>query len=384
MLYERQERGYLTPGQIAWLLAWLLALQLMARGDKRELKAVLSTLPANHADLVRRATKLAGPASDVRLRLGIPDPRVLRMRRGHGGGFGAVRRVQLPSRRRHRPPQRPTRGGRGIPGAAPGEFTEGNTDANDQERLLTAMLVGWAIRKRLTRPTLEAEYPEAVAAAREGRYATAELYAAWAELHPTRILKRKAQRFAQHYFEETDLPLRDYEALTAVTELRDTPKTYERLATRLDAHYLEWQRKQPRPARVLSLQRSESGASTGGARRRRHEPPRRARSGSLPRDLRRSVNRMSFGVRGRARVAGLRPSPYAPGVTMRDELDDFPRDPIIEEYKRHVDVTLLQENLKKTPDERVRAMIKMLELSEELRRGMRQNTAEAEQSTHEP
>jgi hypothetical protein len=47
-----------------------------------------------------------------------------------------------------------------------------------------------------------------------------------------------------------------------------------------------------------------------------------------------------------------------------------PADPVIEAYKRHVDVSLLHENLRKTPDDRMRAMISMMELVEELRRAV--------------
>lgn len=43
-------------------------------------------------------------------------------------------------------------------------------------------------------------------------------------------------------------------------------------------------------------------------------------------------------------------------------------DEVIELYKRDVDRTLLRENLRLTPDERVRKMIAALEFIEELRR----------------
>lgn len=42
-------------------------------------------------------------------------------------------------------------------------------------------------------------------------------------------------------------------------------------------------------------------------------------------------------------------------------------DPVIEAYKRDVDRTLLRENLKKTPDERVRALIALQRLAREAR-----------------
>ena len=45
-------------------------------------------------------------------------------------------------------------------------------------------------------------------------------------------------------------------------------------------------------------------------------------------------------------------------------------DPVIEAYKRDVDVSLLEANLRRTPEERLLAMISMLELTEELRKGL--------------
>ena len=47
-------------------------------------------------------------------------------------------------------------------------------------------------------------------------------------------------------------------------------------------------------------------------------------------------------------------------------------DPIIELYKRDVDRTLLRENLKRTPDERVRNFIALQRMADELRRAGRQ------------
>jgi len=51
----------------------------------------------------------------------------------------------------------------------------------------------------------------------------------------------------------------------------------------------------------------------------------------------------------------------------------LPPDPVIEAYKKGVDRTLLLENLRKTPDERVRAMISMMELGEELRASIKRH-----------
>jgi hypothetical protein len=42
-------------------------------------------------------------------------------------------------------------------------------------------------------------------------------------------------------------------------------------------------------------------------------------------------------------------------------------DPVIEEYKKHVDLSLLERNLARSPNERLEAMIDMLELVEEMR-----------------
>lgn len=48
--------------------------------------------------------------------------------------------------------------------------------------------------------------------------------------------------------------------------------------------------------------------------------------------------------------------------------ESLPPDPVIEAYKRDVDRTLLRENLKKTPQQRVDALIALLTLADEARR----------------
>ena len=48
-----------------------------------------------------------------------------------------------------------------------------------------------------------------------------------------------------------------------------------------------------------------------------------------------------------------------------------PPDPVVERYKQDVDRTLLRENLKKTPDQRIRDMIALLEFNQEARRAVR-------------
>lgn len=50
----------------------------------------------------------------------------------------------------------------------------------------------------------------------------------------------------------------------------------------------------------------------------------------------------------------------------------FEPDPVIEAYKKDVDRTLIRENLKRTPEDRVRAMMRVQQLSEELRRAMQE------------
>ena len=52
---------------------------------------------------------------------------------------------------------------------------------------------------------------------------------------------------------------------------------------------------------------------------------------------------------------------------IHDSAPSLPPDPVIEAYKRDVDRTLLLENLKKTPDERVRALVALQRLAHEAR-----------------
>ena len=59
----------------------------------------------------------------------------------------------------------------------------------------------------------------------------------------------------------------------------------------------------------------------------------------------------------------------AAGFEVKMELVPKPvRDPVVEAYKKDVDRTLLRENLKKTPDERVRTLMAMSRFSDEARR----------------
>ena len=47
-------------------------------------------------------------------------------------------------------------------------------------------------------------------------------------------------------------------------------------------------------------------------------------------------------------------------------------DPVIEAYKSGIDVTLIRENLRKTPEERLRALQQLQSFAQELRRGGRE------------
>jgi hypothetical protein len=53
------------------------------------------------------------------------------------------------------------------------------------------------------------------------------------------------------------------------------------------------------------------------------------------------------------------------------ERDDIPTDPVIEVYKKHVDRTLLIENLKLTIEERFLKLMELQRFAEELRRAGR-------------
>jgi hypothetical protein len=48
----------------------------------------------------------------------------------------------------------------------------------------------------------------------------------------------------------------------------------------------------------------------------------------------------------------------------------FPLDPVIEEYKRHLDESLLRESLRRTPEQRILAIMSMDGLVREMRRAM--------------
>jgi hypothetical protein len=48
--------------------------------------------------------------------------------------------------------------------------------------------------------------------------------------------------------------------------------------------------------------------------------------------------------------------------------DEVPPDPVVEPYQKDIDRTLLRESLRRTPDERLRALMELQEFADELRR----------------
>jgi hypothetical protein len=57
---------------------------------------------------------------------------------------------------------------------------------------------------------------------------------------------------------------------------------------------------------------------------------------------------------------------------MSEEQLHLEPDPVIEAYKKDVDRTLIRENLKLTPEQRVEKLINLLRFQEELRAAMNQ------------
>lgn len=53
-------------------------------------------------------------------------------------------------------------------------------------------------------------------------------------------------------------------------------------------------------------------------------------------------------------------------MSLADDAED--RDPVIELYKRGIDRTLIRENLRRTPDERIRALLELQAFAEEVRK----------------
>jgi hypothetical protein len=52
--------------------------------------------------------------------------------------------------------------------------------------------------------------------------------------------------------------------------------------------------------------------------------------------------------------------------------------PVIETYKKDVDLTVIRENLKLTVEQRFQALMELQRFAEELQRGMRRATSQAE------
>ena len=55
--------------------------------------------------------------------------------------------------------------------------------------------------------------------------------------------------------------------------------------------------------------------------------------------------------------------------------DALPPDPVIEAYKKDIDITLVRENLKLTPEERARKLIELQRAAGEFRRAGREARA---------
>jgi hypothetical protein len=55
--------------------------------------------------------------------------------------------------------------------------------------------------------------------------------------------------------------------------------------------------------------------------------------------------------------------------------DALPPDPVIEAYKKDIDVTLIRENLKLTPEDRARKLMALQRAAEEFRRAGREARA---------
>ena len=70
---------------------------------------------------------------------------------------------------------------------------------------------------------------------------------------------------------------------------------------------------------------------------------------------------------GRSVSRGTWYASYVSRMPQPEEPAHFEADPVIEAYKRDVDRTLLRENLKKSPDQRVRDLMRLQRLAEEAR-----------------
>lgn len=104
----------------------------------------------------------------------------------------------------------------------------------------------------------------------------------------------------------------------------------------------------------------------------------RQRAGLTQRELARRAGTAQSVV---ARIESGRTSPtfetlerliLATGSTLKLGLGDPPYvDPVVEHYKRDVDRTLLRENLRKTPEQRIREMLDLIAFGNEAERAVR-------------
>jgi hypothetical protein len=56
------------------------------------------------------------------------------------------------------------------------------------------------------------------------------------------------------------------------------------------------------------------------------------------------------------------------------ERSHLPADPMIEEYRRHLDLSLIRKNLRLTPEERFQQLMELQRFARELRRAAREAT----------
>ena len=71
-------------------------------------------------------------------------------------------------------------------------------------------------------------------------------------------------------------------------------------------------------------------------------------------------------------------APNLDGTTAMMPLPPITPDPVIEAYKKDVDRSLLRENLKLTPEQRIRKLMELQRFAEELRRAGREAKGKAE------
>ncbi len=81
---------------------------------------------------------------------------------------------------------------------------------------------------------------------------------------------------------------------------------------------------------------------------------------------------------GVARAAAAPAHTYAMAAPVHpkdpDSLEGLEKDPVIEEYKKHVDRTLLRENLRRSVKERFENLARMQRLAEQLRKAGKKAT----------